>query len=92
MARLCRNRKESSQPSVVNQKAKPAETTSAPQRGRHITAQGRDHRERTLGQHAARKRTLKGFYTGRAAVQPLQGWVVGWPFSQGALLRRDPGL
>ena len=72
--------------------AKPVEPTSAPQRGRHITAQGRDHRERTLGLHATRRRTLKGFHTRRAGGQPLQGWCSPGRISQGVLLRRDPGL
>ena len=55
-------------------------------------AQGRDRRERTLGQNDERRRTLKGFHTGRSDVQPLQGWGIGGRISQGALLRRDPGL
>ena len=75
----------SHQPSAINQKAisqkaTSVEPTSAPRRGRHITAQGRDHRSRTLGQDASRRRTLKGFHTGRADVQPLQGWIGGGHF------------
>ena len=50
----------SSQPEPLNIKA-----TSAPRRGRHITAQGRDHRSRTLGERPVRERTLKGFHTSR---------------------------
>ena len=52
--------------------------------------------ERTLGRWASQKRTLKGFHTlpddRRADVQPLQGWSLLIGHSQGALLRRDPGL
>ncbi len=52
------------------------ETTSAPRRGRPITAQGRDRRSRTLGQAALGGRTLKGFHTSRAVCNPFR---VGLP-------------
>ena len=62
------------------------------EQGVTFAAQGRDRRERTLGEFAHGGRTLKGFHTGRARVQPLQRWRSLGHISQGALLRRDPGL
>ena len=76
-----RNRRGSPQPRSVSQKPLLIQPTSAPPRGRHITAQGRDPRERTLGQRAARRRTLKGFHTGREQVDnPFRVGLTGLHF------------